>query len=187
MLFNFSLSFFTWLRSATNTKPKKIISNINLYNFALSDINGETKLKLPLRSKAFFKNNIEELYQLGAASIHPNNQFDNFKEVIVKMRKLDDIKINNKIGFMKIDVEGHEFDVLNTFGDSINFVDVIQFEFGGTNIDTRTFFQDYWYFFKKNNFQLYRMSPLVLVPVNIYKELDEFFLITNYLAKRKVS
>ena len=92
---------------------KKIISNINLYNFALSDINGETKLKLPLRSKSFFKNNIEELYQLGAASIHPNNQFDNFKEVIVKMRKLDDIKINNKIGFMKIDVEGHELEVID--------------------------------------------------------------------------
>ena len=96
-----------------NKNLKKIISNINLYNLALSDTNGETKLKLPLRSKSFFKTNIEELYQLGAASIHPNNQFDNFKEVIVKMRKLDDIKINNKIGFMKIDVEGHELEVID--------------------------------------------------------------------------
>jgi FkbM family methyltransferase len=95
-----------------NKNLKKIISNINLYNLALSDTNGETKLKLPLRSKSFFKTNIEELYQLGAASIHPNNQFDNFKEVIVKMRKLDDIKINNKIGFIKIDVEGHELEVI---------------------------------------------------------------------------
>lgn len=114
----------------------------------------------------------------------------NYNEIVNTIR-FEDYWINKlgsqKINFCKIDVEGHEFDVLNTFGDSINFVDVIQFEFGGTNIDTRTFFQDYWYFFKKNNFQLYRMSPLGLVPVNIYKELDEFFLITNYLAKRKVS
>ena len=56
--------------------------------------------------------NIEELYQLGAASIHPNNKFDNFKEVKVKMKKLDDIKIDKKIGFIKIDVEGHELEVI---------------------------------------------------------------------------
>jgi len=95
-----------------NKNLKKIISNIDLYNLALSDVNGETILKLPLRSKSFFKNNIEELYQLGAASIHPNNKFDNFKEVKVKMKKLDDIKIDKKIGFIKIDVEGHELEVI---------------------------------------------------------------------------
>ena len=95
-----------------NKNLKKIISNINLYNLALSDTNGETKLKLPLRSKSFFKTNIEELYQLGAASIHPNNQFDNFKEVKVEIKKLDDVKIVNKIGFIKIDVEGHELEVI---------------------------------------------------------------------------
>ena len=91
---------------------KKIIKNINLYNFALSNKNGETKLKLPLRSKSIFKNNIEELYQLGAASIHPKNLFKNFKEVLVEIKKLDDIKISNKIGFIKIDVEGHELEVI---------------------------------------------------------------------------
>lgn len=92
---------------------KKIINNIELYNFALSDLNGETKLKLPIRSQSIFKNNIEELYKLGAATIHPKNKIFNFKEVIVKKQKLDDIKINNEIGFIKIDVEGHEIEVIN--------------------------------------------------------------------------
>ncbi len=92
---------------------KKILNNIQLYNYALSDSNGDTKLKLPIRSESIFKNNIEELYQLGAASIHPKNRFDNFKEVIVKKKKLDDFKISNKIGFIKIDVEGHEIEVIN--------------------------------------------------------------------------
>jgi len=91
---------------------KKIIKNINLYNFALSDKNGETKLKLPLRSKSIFKNNIEELYQLGAASIHSKNLFKEFKEVLVETRKLDNVKISNRIGFIKIDVEGHELQVI---------------------------------------------------------------------------
>ena len=92
---------------------KKIIPNIELYNFALSDINGEAILKLPTRSNSIFKNNFEELYQLGAASIHPNNKFKNFKEVNVKKKRLDDLKLNKKIGFVKIDVEGHEIEVIN--------------------------------------------------------------------------
>ncbi len=91
---------------------KKIIHNISLYNFALSDKNGETILKLPKRSKSIFKNNIEELFQLGAASIHPHKTFKEYVEIVTKMKKLDDIKINNKIGFIKIDVEGHELEVI---------------------------------------------------------------------------
>ena len=83
-----------------------------LYNLALSDVNGTSELKLPIRSKSIFKNNIEELFKLGAATMHPKNTIENFKKVPVKMKKLDDIEINNQIGFIKIDVEGHEKNVL---------------------------------------------------------------------------
>ena len=61
---------------------KKIIPNIELYNFALSDINGEAILKLPARSNSIFKNNFEELYQLGAASIHPKNKLKTLKKLM---------------------------------------------------------------------------------------------------------
>ena len=47
-----------------NDNLKKIIKNINLHNLALSSTNGETILKLPIRSKSFFNKNIEELYEL---------------------------------------------------------------------------------------------------------------------------
>ena len=91
---------------------KKIISNVILYNMALSNDNGVAELKLPLRSKSIFKDNIEELFQLGAATMHPNNDIREYKKVPIQTRKLDDISINNKIGFIKIDVEGHEKNVL---------------------------------------------------------------------------
>ena len=94
-----------------NINLKKIIKNINLYNLALSNKSGETELKLPVRSKSIFKEKIKELYQLGAASIHPKNEFEDFKKVRVKIDKLDNISINN-IGFIKIDVEGHELEVI---------------------------------------------------------------------------
>jgi len=108
-----------------NKNLKKILKNIQLYNYALSDTNGDTKLKLPIRTESIFKNNIEELYQLGAASIHSKNKFTNLKEVIVKKKKLDDFKIINKIGFIKIDVEGHEIEERHTQAsviESINYI-----------------------------------------------------------------
>ena len=90
----------------------KIIANINLYNYALSDEPGITRLKIPIRSKSFLKSNYEELYQLGAASIHEKNKFDKFHTIEVERKKLDDVLIDKNIGFIKIDVEGHEKEVI---------------------------------------------------------------------------
>lgn len=42
------------------------------------------------------------------------------------------------IGIVKVDIEGHEFDALHGFGRALCACDVIQFEFGGCNIDSRT-------------------------------------------------
>ena len=89
------------------------------------------------------------------------------------------------IDLFKIDVEGHEMDVLNGIGDGISKIRLIQFEFGGCNIDTRTFFQDFWYFFKKNNFKIFRISPLGLIELSQYKEIYESFTTTNFLCLNK--
>tara|TARA_B100001248_G_scaffold87247_1_gene64083 strand:+ start:1662 stop:2414 length:753 start_codon:yes stop_codon:yes gene_type:complete len=96
-----------------NKNLKKIIKNIELYNLALSDKKGDAELKLPIRTKSFFNDNIEELYQLGAASMHPHKEFEEFKKVRIKKDKLDNLTIDNHIGFIKIDVEGHELEVIN--------------------------------------------------------------------------
>lgn len=108
----------------------------------------------------------------------------------VKKIKFEDYwkeKLDSKsIDICKIDIEGNEMNALNGFGDSINHIEIIQFEFGGCNIDTRTFFQDFWYFFRERDFDLYRISPFGLNKISKYSELDETFVTTNYLAKRKV-
>lgn len=89
------------------------------------------------------------------------------------------------IDICKIDIEGHELDALSGFGEALRHIDVIQFEFGGCNIDTRTYFQDFWYFYKQNGFQLFRMTPFGIVPIKRYHERDESFAFTtNYLARR---
>jgi FkbM family methyltransferase len=87
-----------------------------------------------------------------------------------------------EIDLVKIDVEGHELRVLDGFGEAVNHVKVIQFEFGGCNIDSRTFFQDFWYWMRDREFRLARITPLGLQVISSYRESDEFFRTTNYLA-----
>ena len=91
----------------------KIINNVTIMNYALSDSNGDVDLKVPKRSKSIFKQNVEEIYRLGLATIHESNKMENFEKFKVKKKKLDDLDINKKkIGFIKIDVEGHEKEVI---------------------------------------------------------------------------
>ena len=85
---------------------------------------------------------------------------------------------------IKMDVEGHELDVLNGGIETLALVSVVQFEFGGCNIDTRTFFQDFWYLFTQGGFSIYRISESGPILLPNYSEEDEYFSTTNYLAVR---
>jgi FkbM family methyltransferase len=89
-------------------------SNIELHNIALSDFEGDTKLKIPIRKKSFFKSNFEDYYEGGLATIEPDNKLNNksFDTFDTKTLRLENFKFKEKIGFIKIDVEGHEFNVL---------------------------------------------------------------------------
>jgi FkbM family methyltransferase len=92
-----------------------------------------------------------------------------------------------EVDLLKLDIEGHELKALEGFGDALEHIDLIQFEFGGCNIDTRTYWQDFWYFFMKHSFDIFRLGPLGLRPIQRYSERDEFFTTTNYFAKKKTS
>lgn len=89
------------------------------------------------------------------------------------------------LDIVKIDIEGHELAALKGFGKAISSTSVLQFEFGGCNIDTRTFFQDFWYFFKEHKFEMFRITPLGLDRITRYRELHEFFSTTNFIAAKR--
>ena len=107
----------------------------------------------------------------------------------IKLSTLDVYCSANKIDrihFLKLDIEGHELKALNgakRMIDSKN-IDIIQFEFGGANIDSRTYFQDFFYLLK-DNYSIYRIVKDGLFEMPIYKETYEVFLTINYLAVRK--
>ena len=89
------------------------------------------------------------------------------------------------IDLLKIDVEGHELDVLEGSRAMLKkaAIKFIQFEFGGCDIDTRIFIQDFFYFFKPFDFEIYRITPSGYCQhLPIYKEVYEQFITTNFLA-----
>ena len=89
------------------------------------------------------------------------------------------------IHLLKIDIEGHELDALAGAKEmfALKSIDIVTFEFGGCNIDTRTFFQDFWYFFNEANFKIFRITPSgYLHPLKSYKEIYEQFRTTNFIA-----
>ena len=97
-----------------NKNLTKLKKNIMLHNIALSDSKGYAKLKIPIRNKSMFKSNFEDYYEGGLATIESDNILHNkmFDAFDVKKLTLDSFNFDQKISFIKIDVEGHEFSVL---------------------------------------------------------------------------
>lgn len=94
----------------------------------------------------------------------------------------------NLIHLLKADIEGHEMDLFS--GASRMFQDraikMVTFEFGGCNIDTKTYFRDFFYFFQDVDMDLYRITPSgYLYPLRRYREIDEQFRTTNFAAISK--
>lgn len=87
---------------------------------------------------------------------------------------------------MKLDVEGHELAVLKGGKQMLDDgkIHVIQFEFGGCNIDSRTYFQDFFYLLSPG-FRIYRIVKDGLFPIEEYSEDLEVFKTTNYLCISK--
>lgn len=79
-----------------------INKNISLHNYALSDTNESALISVPL-----VKN--KNVLNYGYASL--TNKFDKTKEIKIQKKTLDSFNIEN-IDFIKIDVEGHENEVL---------------------------------------------------------------------------
>lgn len=106
----------------------------------------------------------------------------------VQVETVDNYCKENKIeriNLLKVDVEGHELDVF--FGAkemfAKNSIDIVTFEFGGCNIDTRTFFQDFWYFIVDANMKLFRITPSgFFSQIESYNEIHEQYRTTNFIA-----
>jgi FkbM family methyltransferase len=91
----------------------------------------------------------------------------------------------HRIHFLKLDIEGHELSALKGATKMLGNkeIDFIQFEFGGTNIDSHTFFRDF-YQLLKTEYKIYRILKDGLAEIPRYNVTCEIFASINYLAER---
>jgi FkbM family methyltransferase len=144
---------------------------------------GAQNAQLPL-----FKNsNVSGLASLSQRRLdHHGIVMDQTENVTI--RRLDDVVRENAvdvIDLMKIDVEGHELSVLQGGIRALEQgkVRLVQFEFGGCNLDTHTNLQDFFYFFKDLSFSVAVVRPSMrIVVLDRYEEFFEQYRTTNFLA-----
>ena len=103
----------------------------------------------------------------------------------VEVKRVDTLfeKFNlDTIDLCKIDVEGNEIKTLLGAGEKIRKIKIIQIEFSRASIDSKTFFKDFYKFFKDNNFKIYRITPSKLQKISNYYESLEYFRVSNFVA-----
>jgi FkbM family methyltransferase len=155
--------------------------NVHLIPKALSDHAGTAELFFPTGGSS----TLASLYQRDLAHI---NAFFNDKEQIA-ITTLDLFCEENNIDYihlLKLDVEGHELGALKGAQRMMDrdAIEVIQFEFGGSNIDSRTYFKDFYQLLSLK-YKIYRIMPYGLRELASYKEKLEIFQSANYLAIHK--
>jgi FkbM family methyltransferase len=128
--------------------------------------------------------------QSGLASLY-NRNLDTYNITLsysetVKLQKISTyIKDKNitHIHFIKIDIEGHELRALYGFDEYLNanFIDYVQFEYGGTNLDSHTSLLEFYTLLEKRNFSIAKIMPDGLLIRN-YKPWMDNFTYANYVA-----
>jgi FkbM family methyltransferase len=86
------------------------------------------------------------------------------------------------IDFMKIDVEGHELEVLKGAHRMLATTNIkmIQFEYGGANIDAKVLLKDIFEFFEPFSYSFFKLFPAYLKPVKRYSQKLENFQYQNW-------
>ncbi|KAB8320253.1 FkbM family methyltransferase [Tolypothrix campylonemoides VB511288] len=129
----------------------------------------------------------------GVASLYKRRdsycQQENFSESEVTITTIDEILNEYSIDFvdfMKMDIEGNEFDALKGASQAFSNrqIGAFSFEFGSGNINSRTFFHDFWDLLNQNFYKLYRITPSgKLLEIHYYYEDLEYFRgASNYIA-----
>jgi FkbM family methyltransferase len=89
-----------------------------------------------------------------------------------------------QIDFLKVDVEGHELAVFKGMSRMMakGSVHVIQFEYGGCNLDAKVDLGDIWRLLEPHGFRLYKLFPEGPRRMEKYQQRLETFKYSNWVA-----
>jgi FkbM family methyltransferase len=153
-------------------------NKFHLNNYGLSNIDEELELHIYNETG-------------GSNSIYFNDQFSDNKDIVkkekIRLRKLDDyIKENKikKIDFLKIDVEGHESNVINGCVESLKsgIIKSIQFEYNNYWFKSDTKLLEMLKFLELYDYEFYRLTPWGKIKIRRFKPNLENYKHSNYYA-----
>jgi FkbM family methyltransferase len=161
-------------RLLSNRFPPNVVCN----NFGMSSAPGKAKLYLFDEGSG-----INSLYQRqGLESFGLSTQQ---REETITLGTVDHYCLERgiqAIDFAKVDVEGHELEVFKGMTRMLRSrqVRIIQFEYGGCNIDAGVLLKDIFAFFKSFSYTFYKIFPKGLKPVVKYDQRFENFQYQNW-------
>ena len=173
----FEPSSATFQKLLANNFPLNVICN----NFGLSSAPGEVQLFVfedGAGINSLYRR--EGLEEIGLAM----QQHQETIHVETADRYCQTMKLGDAIDFCKVDVEGHELEVLKGMTAMLTAkqIKIIQFEYGGCNIDAGVLLKDIFSFFKRFDYMLYKIYPQKLCPIPRYDQRLENFQYQNWAA-----
>ena len=153
------------------------IHNAHPNNFGASDQAGEATI--------FYDKEQSGLASLYQRNLDSYNLSMNQSELIT-LKRLDSYIESagiKHIDFIKIDIEGHELKAFEGFGGYLNadFIDYIQFEYGGANLDSHTSLMEIYKFLSDRGFKIAKVMPSGL-EIREYKPFMDNFMYANYVG-----
>ena len=156
------------------------IPNVEVINCAIGERDEIMPLYVPNRPS-------------GWMSLHQRNDSfakgEEFSQRDVPVRRLDEILPElgiDRVDCLKMDLEGHELFALRGLAGYLaaHKVKALCFEFGSGNVNSRTFFRDFWELLTPLGFRLYRIAPggrVIAIP-DYEERLESFRGVSNYVA-----
>jgi len=156
------------------------LDDVELIEAAVSDHSGMTVLYTPGGGS-------------GLASLHRREDSvvdsKSFEERQVPVKTIDEILEERgieQVELLKMDLEGHELFALKGASAALRArrIRALTFEFGAANINSRTFFKDFWDLLTCDGYEIARIYPGGrTVPITeYYEDLEYFRGATNYVA-----
>ncbi len=171
----------TFSRLAARSFPANVVRN----NFGLSSASGERSLYVfgegSGMKSLYRRQGLEDGWALDAPSQTETVWLDTLDHYCLSR----DVE---KIDFLKLDVEGHELEVLRGAGQMLarGRIDIIQLEYGGCNIDSRALLKDIFEFFGSLPYSANKINPRGLRAVERYDQRIENFQYQNWAFIRTV-
>lgn len=154
--------------------------NMHIHNFAISDSLSIDKLYVykddPVTGHASLNRGVLEI-------LHNFVAIDSIDVETTTLSELCKYNGISHIDFLKIDIEGYELKALQSLGNLLEKVKVIQIEFNEMNILSRVFMFDFFTLLKHYN--AYRLLPNGIFPLKKYNSTLEVFRYQNVVFINK--